>query len=303
MWDVQENCYGHRKRLRFVEQLVAERRPRRILDVGCGTGARLTCPLAARFPEIAVIGIDPDPASIAWANSQPHPANLTFSHPAALPPESRFDLVIASEVLEHIEEPQAFLASLRSYLLPDGTLMLSLPNGYGPFEILSFVAMLLHGPALKRLLAKLRQRASALACSGQEPAKVTLAVSPHVNFFQFSQLRSLLAAVGLAIERYQPTTFLAGPGVDTVLRACNAIDWNARICKRLPPWCASDWMFVLRPAEPVETCPWRRGALSRFRRSLNLRRWGVADMAGTAERPGLAASAPVPSGATSKRGV
>lgn len=226
---IPEDCYAARKRFLFVQNVIEDHAPQRILDVGCGTGTALTRPIAVAFPAIEVVGVDTDTTSIAWAQGQSGLPNATFLAAAELEPETPFDLVC------------------------------------------------LHGPAIKRQLTRLRR--SREAGDQTRSAKRTLAVSPHVNFFRMAPLRSLFAAAGFEIDRSQPTTLFSGPGVEPVLRAFNAIEWNARVCDRLPAWCASDWMFVLRPTEPVPAATWERGAFARFRRRLNLSRWGVGEPA------------------------
>lgn len=43
----------------------------------------------------------------------------------------RFDTVVAAEIIEHLEDPYAFLRGLRDVLRPDGRLVLSTPNPLG----------------------------------------------------------------------------------------------------------------------------------------------------------------------------
>jgi 2-polyprenyl-3-methyl-5-hydroxy-6-metoxy-1,4-benzoquinol methylase len=268
---VPEDSYGRRKRLVFVLDAIAETRARRILDVGCGTGVALTRPVAEAFPTIDVTGADTDPASIEWATSQRELPNLAFTHPDSLPENVVFDVVILSEVLEHVDEPLDFLRWVRRRVTGDGIVVLTVPNGLGPFELMMFVAASLHGRAIKRRLSRFRRRGADAADHGTQ----TLAVSPHVNFFRRSDLASLFAAAGFEVEGFQPTTFLCGPGLDGAVRALDAAEWNARIVDRLPAWCASDWMFALRPVRQDDKRRWRRGAIAQFRRRMNLKRWGV----------------------------
>src|SRR5262249_16605180 len=70
-------------------------------------------------------------------NVEPALANLRYiAEPLeAQPWEGRFDAVVASEVLEHIGDPAAFLGLLGRCLRRNGLLILTVPNGYGPFEI------------------------------------------------------------------------------------------------------------------------------------------------------------------------
>ena len=42
--------------------------------------------------------------------------------------EGQFDLITAMEVIEHVADPAAFVASLAARLAPDGLLILSTPN-------------------------------------------------------------------------------------------------------------------------------------------------------------------------------
>jgi 2-polyprenyl-3-methyl-5-hydroxy-6-metoxy-1,4-benzoquinol methylase len=146
-----ENTYGDAKRLRFVDAVIAERRPARVLDVGCGSGELLTAPLAARHPDIGFTGVDSDACSLAHAAARHRLANLRFLPFAALAADRVFELVIASEVLEHVEEPHAFLRDLRQRLAPAGVLVLTVPNGYGPAEIGQVAEALLRVSGLFRL--------------------------------------------------------------------------------------------------------------------------------------------------------
>lgn len=269
-----ENSYGWRKRFVFVTAAIDELAPTRVLDIGCGTGAGLTLPLARAYPGIEFQGVDSDTRSIQQAEKAPHPPNLRFSE-AEPAREHQFDLVIASEVLEHVEDPSAFVAGLRDYLQPGGQLAITVPNGYGPFECLSLIEVLLNLSGVQRLLRAVKYcgRPSPVV---EESLAATLAVSPHVNFFSRRALLQLFEAAGLRPRRFQPTTFLCGYLVDSLIRDGAVVDWNARIADRLPHAFASDWMFTLAPDDTppaIPAGPWRRNAWGRLRRHLNRRRW------------------------------
>lgn len=98
------------------------------LDVGCGAG--LLCEPLARLGA-QVTGVDAAEQNIAAASS--HAAG------AALPIDYRhgelgslglghFDIVTSMEVIEHVEDKQAFVAQLAAHLAPDGLMVLSTPN-------------------------------------------------------------------------------------------------------------------------------------------------------------------------------
>lgn len=273
---MDENSYGWRKRLGFVSRVVRETAPATALDIGCGTGAALTVPLAEAFPALDILGVDSDAVSIGRAMAEPHPGNVRFSErePAA---ERQFDLVIASEVLEHVEDPQAFLDRLRDFARPGGRIVVTVPNGYGPFEACALFEALFNLSGAQRMLRRALGRAKDRQAASAAPP-LTMAVSPHINFFSRGALLALFAGAGLRLRRFQTTTFLCGYGIDSLIAGERIVAWNARAADRLPAWCASDWMFELEPGAPPDAGtrpPWRGNGWGRFRRRLNERRWGL----------------------------
>lgn len=104
----------------------------RVLDLGCGNGW-LSAWLAGQGAE--VIGVDPSESGVAMAR-QAHP-QLRFEQltpdPSILvdlgtPP---FDLVLSTEVVEHVLQPRKWAAAAWSALKPGGLLICSTPyHGY-----------------------------------------------------------------------------------------------------------------------------------------------------------------------------
>lgn len=98
-----------------------------MLDVGCGSAfvAGHFCPRGVK-----VVSMD-----IAFANARKAYAKYPVDNHAVvvadayhLPfPDQTFDCIIASEIIEHTVDPQAFVASLLSKLKPGGTLVVSTP--------------------------------------------------------------------------------------------------------------------------------------------------------------------------------
>ena len=97
------------------------------LDVGCGAGL-LAEPLARMGAKVTAV--DAVPELIAAAKVHAAGAGLEIDYRAvgveAL--DGRFDLVTAMEVVEHVADPRAFVASLAARLAPGGLLILSTPN-------------------------------------------------------------------------------------------------------------------------------------------------------------------------------
>jgi len=270
-----EDAYGTVKCVAFASEAIAELHPRRVLDVGCGTGRMLTWPLAQAHPEARFLGIDADARSIDYARAACVAPNLEFERLAELPADRRFELIIASEVIEHVEAPAAFLRDLRKWLAPGGRVVLTVPNGYGPSELASLAETLL---ALTGVLGLARavKRAFRPKREAAPVPRDTLAVSPHINFFSWGELQRTLAAAGLAPRRYRARTLFCGFGFDFAIRSERAARWNARVADRVPKRCVSGWMFVLEPNGPAAAeGEYRRGLVSRLRRRLNEKRWGL----------------------------
>mgnify|MGYP000609033585 CR=1 FL=1 len=138
-----ETSYGIVKRLQTIESW-ADRVAQRlgapslsILDFGCGTGDHVTYPLACLGHR--VLGVDMHEPSIQEAQRRYPLPNLLFRMArleSLIEEGHKFDLIVCSEVLEHLHRPQDCLALLRRLLQPVGALVITTPNGYGSYELL-----------------------------------------------------------------------------------------------------------------------------------------------------------------------
>jgi SAM-dependent methyltransferase len=102
---------------------------RRVLDFGCGTGW-LSRQLAVYGQ---VHGVDGSPAAVDMARLENPGAHFTCAdilNNEAITDLGQFDLVVSSEVIEHIPEPlkPAYAHSLEHVVRPGGTLILTTPN-------------------------------------------------------------------------------------------------------------------------------------------------------------------------------
>ncbi|GGO84799.1 hypothetical protein GCM10011584_03240 [Nocardioides phosphati] len=114
-------------RPRIVE-LVAERRPRSVLDVGCGTGT-LAIALASRLGHGVVSGVDLDPAILDLARAKPGAADVGWQvgSAATLPyADGSLDVVVCTLVLHHLplEAKADALREMRRVLRPGGLLVI-----------------------------------------------------------------------------------------------------------------------------------------------------------------------------------
>lgn len=96
------------------------------LDVGGGTGWLLTEARAVEPRLVRTVVVDIDPAARKGAEQLGHEFHLgrieTFES------ESKFDLILLLNLIEHVADPVAVLARLRSLLAPGGIMLVKTPN-------------------------------------------------------------------------------------------------------------------------------------------------------------------------------
>jgi 2-polyprenyl-3-methyl-5-hydroxy-6-metoxy-1,4-benzoquinol methylase len=113
---------------RTLDELFARAAPGSVLDVGCGEGV-LTEQWADRIAPGRIVGIDLEDPKLAaeWAGrTRP---NLTFAamEVEQLPfADGEFELVAATEVLEHVTDPERALAEMTR--AADRHLLVSVPH-------------------------------------------------------------------------------------------------------------------------------------------------------------------------------
>lgn len=274
-----ENVYAHQKRLRFIVQETDKLRAEQgktaadlsILDVGCGTGIMVTLPVASLG--YRVTGIDIDPVSIAKALSINSYENATFRNINAsvlVDAGERYDIVIASEVLEHQADPLTFLCSLRTLLKPEGIVILTTPNGYGWFEFEQYLCdelglgdWIIKWPDRWRRFSRwLKSRVKSALGWQQIPASPATrwehlpstnnVACPHLQRFSWTRLRRFVVSAGLGIDRTGRGALVCGKITHAYFRNRRAfIAVNAQVTDCLPHVFASGWYLACRPIRPV----------------------------------------------------
>ncbi|WP_076863995.1 bifunctional 2-polyprenyl-6-hydroxyphenol methylase/3-demethylubiquinol 3-O-methyltransferase UbiG [Bradyrhizobium mercantei] len=101
----------------------------RLLDIGCGAG--LLCEPFTRLGA-QVIGIDPSATNIAAAKLHADKGHLSIDYRCTtvedMDARERFDIVLAMEVVEHVNDVGAFIKRCAAMLKPGGLMVVSTLN-------------------------------------------------------------------------------------------------------------------------------------------------------------------------------
>ena len=157
--------------------------PRRLLDVGCGSGATGAA-AKARWPQVETVGIEivPEAAVRAVArldrvvNGSAETLDLTAAGIA------RIDGVVLADVLEHLVDPWSFLKRLRESLVPGAAVVASIPNIANLWVL------------------------DQLATGRFEYTPDGLLDKTHLRFFTRQSIGELFSGAGYRIARWERTT-------------------------------------------------------------------------------------------------
>ena len=111
-------------RLDLLEHIPADART--ILELGCGEGG-VGAALKTRG-DCRVVGVELDPDAAAIAAGRLDEVHAGDARTVVRGLEGPFDWIVASEIVEHVDDPWTFLGELRRLAAPGGHLLLSLPN-------------------------------------------------------------------------------------------------------------------------------------------------------------------------------
>jgi len=105
-----------------------------ILEIGCSSGYLLK-DIQSSFPQAILVGADIVTAPLHRLSSALKGVPLVQMDLLRCPlPENSFDIVIALNVLEHIEDDEAALRQMARLLRPGGALVLEVPRGAKYFD-------------------------------------------------------------------------------------------------------------------------------------------------------------------------
>lgn len=246
--------HGHRKKLDFfVVELERFARARdraqgdiSILEIGCSNGRNVSLPLAERGYDVT--GVDLHQPSIEWATAHNSFGNARFICRDAgdFRSERTFDVVVLSDILEHVEDPLQLLMLAGSLINDGGMVLVCIPNGFGLGEI---ERKLVEVTRFNSVLQALRAGINRLRRRQSVPYNED---SGHIQYFRMSTISALIQRAGFKIENKGKGALLGGgitypfgmffPGLSRA---------TLKIADYLPFWAISTWYFRLVRANGI----------------------------------------------------
>lgn len=166
---------------------------RSMLELGCGEGGLGA--LVKQRQKCRVVGIELDREASAVARKRIDDVYTGDVRHIIEVIDEQFDCVVASEIVEHVDDPWSLLAELRRVTSPGGRLVISIPN----IANASLIGDLLHG--------RFDYTYIGLACAG------------HLRFFTRASIEDLLEIAGWRVESIVPQRAIVSKEAESLVAA------------------------------------------------------------------------------------
>jgi 2-polyprenyl-3-methyl-5-hydroxy-6-metoxy-1,4-benzoquinol methylase len=229
------------KKLGFVFRVIADHGAGDLdaLEIACGVGG-VTLPLATVCR--AVRALDIDAGDVAVLNERARELGFdnvlaTVEDAFAFDDGRRYDVVVASEVFEHLTDPGRLADVAARQTKPGGVLIVTTPNGYGPWEMWNSLKL---APRrwnwLRRLLGKGRHDGG-----GRE----------HEQRYTRARLTALFTSRGFELAQAQNSDFIFT--LVPQLRHSNTFGaLDTTLGDLVPHWMASGWYLAFTRKDTEE---------------------------------------------------
>lgn len=220
--EVEENHWWFVVRRSLVRSVVKELNlpvGAPILDVGTSTGTNLRLLKEMGFTN--VIGLDRSPEAIRWCNDKG--LGLVREGDVCLMPfsDQTFDLVLATDILEHVDDDQKALSELQRVLKKTGHIVITVPTFPSLWGLQDDVAHHKRRYRRRDLLARISE-------SGLDSRKCF-----HFNFLLFVPIWLARQVIRLAGVRLKSENQINTPLLNRVLKGIFSLD--VAIARKLGP--------------------------------------------------------------------
>lgn len=198
-----------KKRLYFIAGALEQSIPPngKVLDIGCGNG-HISIYIGGLGYEVE--GIDISEKAIEKAKLNNKYSNVSFAVQDAeklVAQNKKYDAIICSEVLEHLHQPSGLLSCVYQLLKPEGIVIITVPNGYGPRELTITRPMqyiMKKEGVLKSLVTGLKSLLGYNGTTIQSDADEL----GHVQFFTKKKLSATVEKQGFKLEVFAKADFV-----------------------------------------------------------------------------------------------
>lgn len=166
---------------------------RSMIELGCGEGALGA--LVKQRQRCRVVGVEMDREASAIARRKLDDVYTGDARHIVSILDERFDCIVASELVEHVDDPWLLVGELRRLSASGGSLVISIPNVANA----SLIADLLHG--------RFDYGYTGLTCAG------------HLRFFTRRSIEELLRIGGWSVESIVPQHAAVTPSGEALLAA------------------------------------------------------------------------------------
>lgn len=232
----------HLSRLEWIYNTIENLRDKnskvQVLDVGAGTG-NVTIPLGL-IENSHILGIDihQPTLDIAIAANKFENVEFKFEYLQDSPLKGK-KFIILTEVLEHIDIYPEILQYIADNADNDMQLLITVPNGKGPFEIAMQPLYLMRRMGLNNFILKVKS-----LLGKKEPYSQNYE-TPHVNFFTVPRLERELKPMGLKVSEVRKA-YVFAPIIETYLPFIplkGIAKLDQKLANVLPKWMASGFYF------------------------------------------------------------
>ncbi|RJQ55273.1 MAG: class I SAM-dependent methyltransferase [Nitrospiraceae bacterium] len=257
---INEDSWGNLKRIKYIISQLKKNAltDKRILEVGCGCGDHISIPLVQHG--LSVLGIDVDKESIDYVNKikliKDIPNGEFLNIDINKIESNSFKVVVCSEVLEHLKEPQIMLKEIYRVLKTGGICIVTVPNGYGSFEIGEFIFSK-YKESMKPWLKSnnIHKYFSCVSNKINRPQMEKTIIPggslnkscPHIQKFLYKRLKELISNEGFEIIDAIGRTFLSGfISTPLIERSRGLIKLNANLASYMPLFMCSGWLITIK---------------------------------------------------------
>ncbi|MCE9552048.1 MAG: methyltransferase domain-containing protein [Planctomycetes bacterium] len=214
----------------------------RILEVACGEGG-ITLPMASLGCPVRAFDLDSGAAELTQQRGvEKGFSNLTVTTDNGFTfyDGTQYDLVIVSEVINQVSEPDRFIENIARSMKEEALLIVTLPNGYGPWQVKNRVDP-------RNWLRKSNLLRAAL---GKRTYHSSRGVD-SCHYFTRRRLVDLFKKHSLhLVNMANSDSFFAMSSITRKNQRIGNLD--VKLADALPFWAASGWYFSFRKRGPAE---------------------------------------------------